>query len=309
MKVRETIVIVALATCCLLSSCGNRRGAHHACSQDSRKDSTEFTMIKVPTIINDEQQRRDYIVSHYWEHLSEKFYAEQVEKQFSNWIWLSERTDINTAGNSLIQAYQKSPQRILHLSEKYLYDPQSPYRNEDLYGRLAAYIGGDLAQTAKLCALNAVGTRAADFLMEDARGHQFTLYSIKAPYTLLFFSNPYCNACKEIIETLKGSDLVSDALNNKILMVVNMYIDEDLEQWRSYLGNYPRIWRTAYDPTFTLRDSEKYNIRAIPSLYLLDDNKVVLLKDAPTDKIMARLAIEFKKYPQFEKYYENNTEK
>jgi len=57
------------------------------------------------------------------------------------------------------------------------------------------------------------------------------------------------------------------------------------------------------------RMASKATIRHILFLYLLDDNKVVLLKDAPTDKIMARLAIEFKKYPQFEKYYENNTEK
>ncbi len=301
--------MVAAASCCLFSSCNNRRNVRHVHRQVSEKDSIEFTLITVPAIINDEQQRMDYIMSHYWDHLSEKCYAEQVEKQFSNWVWLSERSDIDAASKSLINAYKKSPQRILYLAEKYLYDPQSPYRNEDLYGRLAAYIGGDLAQTAKLCALNAVGTRAADFLMEDARGHQFTLYSIKAPYTLLFFSNPYCNACKEIIETIKGSELICDALDDGILTVVNMYIDEDLEQWRSYLDNYPRIWKTAYDPTFTLRDSEKYNIRAIPSLYLLDDNKVVLLKDAPTDKIMTRLAVELEEYPQFKKYYENSSEK
>ena len=46
---------------------------------------------------------------------------------------------------------------------------------------------------------------------------------------------------------------------------------------------------------FTVQDSEKYNIRAIPSLYLLDENKVVLLKDAPLEKVMSRLEIEIGK--------------
>ena len=74
-----------------------------------------------------------------------------------------------------------------------------------------------------------------------------------------------------------------------------MYVDEDLEQWRSYLKAYPKSWKSGFYPTFTLQDSEKYNIRAIPSLYLLDENKVVLLKDAPLEKVMSRLEKEIGK--------------
>ena len=32
-----------------------------------------------------------------------------------------------------------------------------------------------------------------------------------------------------------------------------------------------------------------YNVRAIPSLYLLDRDKTVLLKDAPEDRVFAAL--------------------
>ena len=152
-----------------------------------------------------------------------------------------------------------------------------------------------LFRSARLCALNAVGTKAADFTIEDARGRHFSLYNVKAKFTLLFFSNPYCNACKEIIDALKSSEQVTNALETGELAVVNMYVDEDLEQWRSYLKAYPKSWKSGFDPTFTLQDSEKYNIRAIPSLYLLDENKVVLLKDAPLEKVMSRLEKEIGK--------------
>ena len=33
-----------------------------------------------------------------------------------------------------------------------------------------------------------------------------------------------------------------------------------------------------------------YNVRAIPSLYLLDREKRVILKDAPQDKVFEKLA-------------------
>ena len=94
--------------------------------------------------------------------------------------------------------------RILSLAQKYLYDPNSPYRDEDIYGRLAAHCGGDLAAEARLCALNERGGVAADFVYEDARGRRHTLHGTEAPFTVLFFSNPGCTACKEIIDNLPG---------------------------------------------------------------------------------------------------------
>ena len=71
-----------------------------------------------------------------------------------------------------------------------------------------------------------------------------------------------------------------------LVAVVNIYIDEDLEAWREYLPNYPAKWICGFDPLFTLRDDNKYHIRAIPSVYLLDENKTVMLKDAPIQRLL-----------------------
>ena len=291
---RRTGIVIAVGLVLTLS-CANR-GARSAKQVSTTKvDSVNFTMVQPPAILEDNAQRLDFAITHFWDKLSPECYRQQVEGQFANWIWISEQVGRKKACESLIKAYEKSPEVILELAEKYLYDPQSPYRDEDIYGALAAYVGGDLQKIARLCALNAVGTKAADFIIEDARGRHFSLYNVKAKFTLLFFSNPYCNACKEIIDALKSSEQVTNALETGELAVVNMYVDEDLEQWRSYLKAYPKSWKSGFDPTFTLQDSEKYNIRAIPSLYLLDENKVVLLKDAPLEKVMSRLEKEIGK--------------
>lgn len=65
-------------------------------------------------------------------------------------------------------------------AEKYFYDPNSPFRNEDLYlpvaKGLASYGGlsperrSAYGHTASMCSLNPVGQRAADFRFSDAEG-------------------------------------------------------------------------------------------------------------------------------------------
>ena len=224
---RRTGIVIAVGLVLTLS-CANRGARSAKQASTTKVDSVNFTMVQPPAILEDNAQRLDFAITHFWDKLSPECYRQQVEGQFANWIWISEQVGRKKACESLIKAYEKSPEVILELAEKYLYDPQSPYRDEDIYGALA-----DLQKTARLCALNAVGTKAADFIIEDARGRHFSLYNVKAKFTLLFFSNPYCNACKEIIDALKSSEQVTNALETGELAVVNMYVDEDLEQWRS----------------------------------------------------------------------------
>ena len=71
--------------------------------------------------------------------------------------------------------------------------------------------------------------------------------------------------------------------------VVNVYIDEDLDAWRAYEPNYPRNWFCGYDPDGLVRADRIYNVRAIPSLYLLDGEKKILMKDAPVERVVSWL--------------------
>ena len=70
------------------------------------------------------------------------------------------------------------------------------------------------------------------------------------------------------------------------IAVLNIYIDEDLEAWRSYMPIYPENWYNAFDPDFVIRMDQLYNVRAIPSLYLLDKDKTVIMKDAVTGNVI-----------------------
>ena len=63
-----------------------------------------------------------------------------------------------------------------------------------------------------------------------------------------------------------------------------------LMAWTTVLKEkYPDEWIYAHDPYLILRDNGIYGLRAIPSLYLLDQDKRVLFKDAPVGKIVSYL--------------------
>ena len=64
-----------------------------------------------------------------------------------------------------------------------------------------------------------------------------------------------------------------------VLKVLSVYPDEDIVAWRDYLAQMPAKWINAYDDGMVIASESLYNLNAIPSLYLLDAQKRVLVKD------------------------------
>ena len=116
-----------------------------------------------------------------------------------------------------------------------------------------------------------------------------SLYGIKSEYTILFFSNPGCPNCREVMESLQSLPGIDALIENKQLAVANIYPDEDLGEWIKYSEIYPKNWLNGYDHMLAVNNTPLYNLRAIPSVYLLDKEKRVILKDVPTDFLMQYL--------------------
>ena len=154
-----------------------------------------------------------------------------------------------------------------------------------------------------MCSLNRVGTPAADFSFTDTRGRVRTLYGIKAEHTVLIFGNPGCKACQEIMADMESTPEISALIDSGRLQVVDIYIDQDLDDWKEdiyidqdlddwkdHIPEYPAKWINGYDHNYTIRTDLIYNVRGIPSIYLLDAEKTVLLKDATPERVLTALA-------------------
>lgn len=303
--------IILLSVALLALGCGGPKGKR-ANVQDRM-----FPVVSMPAAYTEEADQIAYAAAHYWDgylsgtgltdekHLLgvPKAEVEQALSDYISLLWLQPLpvAQQNVAGLfkavSAVQQKDTASQFYTQFAQTaayYFYDPNSPMRDEDLW---LPYVAG-LAESpltrddmrtayryeASMCALCPRGSIAPDISAKKPDGSRFTLHSIKAPLTLLFFTNPGCNACKEIIDQINQN--LAGMVNDGELAVANIYIDEDYAAWKAYVGNYPREWYTGFDYAGVVRGEHIYDVRAIPSVYLLDSEKKILLKDAPFERVL-----------------------
>lgn len=315
MTIRNLIITASVL---VLAGCaGNRKAEQFV--------ALPFPDVVPPAMMESASDRAEYMALHWCDGITEAsreypcdttlvsgVRKEDVEQKFANWVNILNMLDMSVVGKSVVRLYDRAAacekkdtssnvfETFTDLVVKYLYDPNSPMRNEDHYAFYASRLAGsDLvdesmrekyAREVRLASLNRVDSKAADFRFTDKRGRMHTLYGIDAELTLLFFSNPGCAACKEIIDVLNNDPRISSLISEGVMAVLNIYIDEDLEEWRSYMPVYPEHWYNGFDPDMVIRGENLYNVRAIPSLYLLDRNKTVIMKDAPEARVFEWLS-------------------
>lgn len=307
-----------LATVLAIPSCGGPAPVSKAIRT--------FPAVGVPSVLSqDGKEAQSYILRHYWDAFSDTslrgFRCDstyiggvergEAEQAFANWVYVLEMAGPASYDAAVGVFYDKMTlteaadtssniyEGMMEVACRYLYDPNSPLRDEEMYLPLCRRLSESplqdslrrarYAKEAANCSLNRIGAPAADFSFSDKNGRIRSLCGIKAGWTLLFFSNPGCHACKDIIEHLKAMDGLNEAIAQGRLAVVNVYIDEDMTGWFDYMPYYPDNWYNGYDHNLVIRTDNLYDVRAIPSLYLLDREKRVVLKDAPEEKLYHKL--------------------
>lgn len=233
LKMVKRLHIIGLAVlAAMMVACGQRKNTSSA---GEAVKSVPFPEVKIPNMITEPSERMTYVLDHFWDGMMSASLAgkcdslhvkgilkDDVEQKFGLYttiLWSAPMDEACKSVSKLFYAAEACEKRdtssnvfetMTKFAEKYFYDPNSPLRNEEFY---LPYVEG-LAKSecvseamrpaysydASMCALNRIGTKAADFSFKDLRGKVHTLYGVKADYTLLFFSNPGCPNCREITE-------------------------------------------------------------------------------------------------------------
>lgn len=290
----------------LLTACNNSKASSVSTNEVPTDTITVFTLPAIPPMLNTPELRADYLVRHYWENVNFAdtnyvHHPEITEQAWADYIDILKLVPAKNADAALKELFaqvEKTKTSYLYLAEladKYLYDPNSPMRNEELYisvldALIATPILSDVEKIRpqarrELAQKNRAGTKAIDFTYTLASGKKSTLYALNAPYTLLFINNPGCHACAETIEALKNAPAINHAISRKELQILSLYPDEELDEWKRHLSDFPAAWINGYDAKQTIKEKNLYDLKAIPTLYLLDKDKKVLLKDVTTMEI------------------------
>lgn len=286
-------------------ACNTNKGDKKDNSKESATVSSgevkKFTMVDIPITLTTPEARADFLVRHYWDNFdfSDTAYINKpdiTEQAFADYINIFSHTEREAVSYSIDKVLDSASQNtemfsyILGLYKKYLYDPNSPLRNEEYYIPVLNYIvNSDNVNVAEktrsqyildMVMKNRVGEKATNINYTLASGKTGTLYNIKGNYTILMFHNPDCHTCGETITHMKASPVINGLLNDKQLGVLAFYPDEDLEIWKKHLSDLPSEWVNGYDKNQVVEKNKLYDLKAIPTLYLLDKDKRILLKDA-----------------------------
>lgn len=177
--------------------------------------------------------------------------------------------------------------------------PASPYRNESRYiAFLDSLLASDSLPEAlreravyrrQTAMLNRPGSIAGDFRYVERNGGVSRLHDIDSQLTLLIFYDPECPHCEDILRSYASSKTLNRAISENWLTVIAIYAEGKRDVWDKTLNELPENWLVGYDVTGVL-DEELYYLPAMPTPYLLDADKRVLLKDPTLRELLRSLA-------------------
>ncbi|MCF0204790.1 MAG: hypothetical protein HUK12_05795 [Muribaculaceae bacterium] len=178
-------------------------------------------------------------------------------------------------------------------AESMLYNPLSEKYDEEAFIAFAQnYIkdqekkGATLTREKLLleqALKNRIHSVAADFTYALPDGSKHQMHDITSSFTILFFNNPDCEECGEIKHEIANSPIIDNLVKNNSLTILAICPLSLSDDWSTTV--YPQNVVNALDFSGDVED-RLYDIRQIPSLYLLDSEKRVVAKNIPLSKAL-----------------------
>ena len=309
----QKILILVMAVCLSMAACAGtsqRRAAsvsepakpEPTAVQEAPEPQMELPLPEVPAMLREPSLRAAYIIEHFWDAMDfadtlRSHSTDFMEQNFSNFVSVFPYADekaqrkavdrLMTAAQADSAAYYK----LADIAEKYLYDPNSPMLSEDYYilfleklvdSPLAGDYGAIRYRYQLEAALkNRPGTIASDFAYVERNGRSYMLRSTPVEGALLvIFYDPECDHCKDIMASIYDDASISAAVADGRLTVLALYADGERALWERTAKSLPKEWRVGF-VTSDIAATQRYVLRAMPTLYLLDADKRIILKDAP----------------------------
>ena len=127
---------------------------------------------------------------------------------------------------------------------------------------------------------NRPGTPAADFTYNTLDGESSMRSLLGERPLILFFYNVPCHTCHRVMADIQSSETLSAAISAGKLSVLTVDKMGPLEEWtRSVKDELPEGWIHGYNYS-DLYDTDLYNIKGVPTIYLLDKDGTVLIREA-----------------------------
>lgn len=309
----KTISVITLLIA--VTACSQRNADSSATSElamsteslDTDRTPQELPLPEVPALITVPEARADYVAARFWQALDftdkslslDTAFMEQNFANFTSVMAMATERGRRTAMDKLVARAATDADALAYLAEvaeKYLYDPNSPLRDDDCYIAFAEALDASAAvdtwikarpgQLAGRLRKNRPGTRAADFAFTTPGGRRMMLSDLSHGIddnvaVMLIFFDPDCPNCNETLRLIAASGRIAEAISAGALRILAVYPPEDsvvADSWADYAAKLPVAWTTGIiaDPESF---DDNYALPALPSIYLLSGNLTVVGRD------------------------------
>lgn len=268
----------------------------------------------VPPTLTKPADRAIYIIDHFWDGLdfSDTVVsrdARLIEQSFADYTSLfpvvnDSTARLQSAVDRLVKASEAdsiAAAGLREMAEIYLYDVVSPMHNDDYYRfYLNSFINSDglddgmrLRYEYQLEEIdkNRVGEEATDFGLVAKDGSETTLSHEVAgvPLTVLMFYNPFCSECHDISSAMGDDPAVAKAVAAGRLQLIAVIADGAWSDNASAVPLDGPIREFAAKDN-CIEDEQLYSVRLIPTLYVLDSEMKVVMRDVRPARISALVA-------------------
>lgn len=221
------------------------------------------------------------------------FLTDAVAEQF--WVNYFAIAQVATKGSlrgSITEAFSKGTQafdkQIIEFVDEYLYQVNSPIHNEGMYiqvlqiaDSMSILSEGEkviLEDRYNMYMKNQVGSTATDFSYTTPKGETLSLHRTSGEVILVVFYNPRCDVCRGVMGHINASKIINHAVD-KGMTVLCVSLTDNEHEWNSHLNEVPTRAIVGINSNREVINNSLYNIKAYPTLYLLDKDKKVIAKD------------------------------
>ena len=275
---------------------------------DTSDITPAFPSPTIPMTIQNVDERAAYFVAHFWDEcdfndpeLTKR--PARIEQSMANFLGIATRLPLEQVKKPMLQPLESSRGELfslfIDLYEKYLFEPNSPFFNEEYYYPIVEWIThspkASLAQLERakhrlhLMARNRVGTPAEQFSFIQPTGEVGRLSDMRGKLTLLFFYSPGCQSCKRVLEELQQDAFFQNRVQTSRLNILFIDSETDSDEWSRTIDELPSFGVKGFNSDGRIANVPLYDLKASPTLLLLDAKGIVLLKDRSLREIRESL--------------------
>lgn len=120
---------------------------------------------------------------------------------------------------------------------------------------------------AVFCHATSPGSTPPDFTVTDIAGVEHTLSKLKGNVVLLDFWATWCPPCRVEVPHLID---IQERFGPRNFVLISISLDRDLEAARRFVKDKGMDWLHIIDPRAARELAEKYDVRFIPSTFVID---------------------------------------